>query len=877
MLPTEHQEIMVLARQAAPEAGRQALSPALFRALGEQFGGRWPQEGRPGIRIFFPGLGPALSFARTLGLTARQSGVERMCLFMLPHAGKSGDEQEEIPLPAGIPPELERPGAIIAAATLRPALEAAGAAFALAELKAEEGAAWLAIPAEGSLADKGPDGLQDANFFLSLWRKGVPQLLAGYLVAAWSFLQFAEWILQRYQLSPHWVDVLLGFFAAMIPSVALFSLYREKLQSGKAPWLPRLALPVNLAVAGLALALIFRGTDLGAVTQTLTLTNEYGQSLERTVIKEDFRKRAAVFHFAPEQDGDTTGLWQSVGIPLALYLDLTQNEYLYIDQFYGLSPAEKVLSGMLRYAEQMNFTYLLTGSFRQKNGQFAITSRIYNTRRGSLAREISLEGPDFFQLLDSASLMIRRGLGLSEQQIRAYQDLSLQDMITHRLECYRRAAMGVLDYENELPWLESAIAEDSTSVLPYYFKATSLFEQQKGLSQAREAIAAARRHSARLPAIFELIVRYEYYNIRQEPEKALPLLEIQAELQPNNLVLLEQLAFSYLKYNRHDKALATFQQLSRLSPGNLSLRSYAGSMFLNQGQYDEGIDWIRRAIADAPGFWRHYAVLGELNLFKKDYEKAREAFQKAIALNSSKDQPMSRILESIDYLEQHPLPLPDVAGYIGQYRDNASEARAWASELNGALFIKNAYSGGLLTYPLGESHFISFDGEIDNRFYRDENGRVYLYVNRFANREEEYYWKQDGLIRNMEEAIRNRRYENAADLCRRARAAHPKHFYLELYARFLDYQLQQKEKAPQTLAGSYGPHQVLFDGQEWSYQRHGEPQLQMLPLSSSRFMFPAQYERMLEVGWQGEKVAALRLMKYDVPSGEWKVVEEWRR
>ena len=38
------------------------------------------------------------------------------------------------------------------------------------------------------------------------------KFLAAYLVAAWTFLQFIDWILNRYNVSPHWVDILLWFF-----------------------------------------------------------------------------------------------------------------------------------------------------------------------------------------------------------------------------------------------------------------------------------------------------------------------------------------------------------------------------------------------------------------------------------------------------------------------------------------------------------------------------------------------------------------------------------------------------------------------------------------------------------------------------------------
>ena len=37
------------------------------------------------------------------------------------------------------------------------------------------------------------------------------KFFAAYLVAAWTFLQFVDWVLNRYNISPHWVDIYCGF------------------------------------------------------------------------------------------------------------------------------------------------------------------------------------------------------------------------------------------------------------------------------------------------------------------------------------------------------------------------------------------------------------------------------------------------------------------------------------------------------------------------------------------------------------------------------------------------------------------------------------------------------------------------------------------
>ena len=53
------------------------------------------------------------------------------------------------------------------------------------------------------------------------------KFLAAYLVAAWTFLQFVDWALIRYSISPHWVDILLWLFIGIIPSLAIYLFHQE--------------------------------------------------------------------------------------------------------------------------------------------------------------------------------------------------------------------------------------------------------------------------------------------------------------------------------------------------------------------------------------------------------------------------------------------------------------------------------------------------------------------------------------------------------------------------------------------------------------------------------------------------------------------------
>ena len=77
------------------------------------------------------------------------------------------------------------------------------------------------------------------------WQKTL-QFLAAYLVAAWTFLQFVDWALIRYKISPHWVDILLWVFIGIIPSLIIYLNNRERINNKILKLREKIILPVNI-------------------------------------------------------------------------------------------------------------------------------------------------------------------------------------------------------------------------------------------------------------------------------------------------------------------------------------------------------------------------------------------------------------------------------------------------------------------------------------------------------------------------------------------------------------------------------------------------------------------------------------------------------
>ncbi len=55
--------------------------------------------------------------------------------------------------------------------------------------------------------------------FKELFHRRVPHFLAAYLAASWGVIEALDWLIERYALSPHLVDLALVALLSMIPTV----------------------------------------------------------------------------------------------------------------------------------------------------------------------------------------------------------------------------------------------------------------------------------------------------------------------------------------------------------------------------------------------------------------------------------------------------------------------------------------------------------------------------------------------------------------------------------------------------------------------------------------------------------------------------------
>ncbi|MEO0341651.1 MAG: adenylate/guanylate cyclase domain-containing protein, partial [Bacteroidota bacterium] len=202
-----------------------------------------------------------------------------------------------------------------------------------------------ALNTEGLSIPAVPEEIQEKeqNAIQSKWRQAL-QILLGYLVGTWTFLQFFDWMITRYKISPYWTDILLWTFIGVIPSVLLYFLYRERINQGIIHRREQIFFGINLLLVAVPLSYAYRGTDLGSVVKTVTFMDADGKKVTEEVIKNDFRQEILIFEFEQEQGPDSTK-WISRALGSCIPGDMNQNKYLNVLRRGGTKDIREKVEG----------------------------------------------------------------------------------------------------------------------------------------------------------------------------------------------------------------------------------------------------------------------------------------------------------------------------------------------------------------------------------------------------------------------------------------------------------------------------------------------------------------------------------------------------
>jgi tetratricopeptide (TPR) repeat protein/TolB-like protein len=609
----------------------------------------------------------------------------------------------------------------------------------------------------------------------SLLARRVPQLTGIYLVASWGLLEFVDWAVDQYALSPVLTNFVVTLLVLLLPMVVVLAWRHGAPGADRWTRIDGAAIGLNLAAAAGILFVAFSGQELGAATTVKVVEDEAGNTVERVVPKAAFRRNVLLYDFDNES-GDPELDWLRTGIVIGVSFDLFQDLFmtcLTVDDAgtvrerlaeAGFDLTDNIpLSLKREAAERRSVGHFMGGAVRTDGDTLVIETRLYETRNARLVATRTYRGTDPLELADRISVDFRRDLGIPDWQIEESVDLPAAELLTHSPDAFRSfSKVLVATRSNDLvaarSLAEEAVARDSTFALAHLW--VSIIALLSGdQAAAGTLMAEATRHAYRLPERARLsvqVVDQLYY--KQDPEAAIRAARYWTEIYPQDAEARRQLAGIYASTGDMDGQLAQYRALLAIDSADVGTMRQMASVFRAREEYDSAFVYYEHLGDRRPTDIRTRLDIAGTLLSLVKYAEAREELERARV--AAPDEP--DVLNQLARLDMREGRYEDAARRVEQMTSlgRTPQERHASVGLEETLYyergqfarLEDAYRRRLATLAEYQSP-IDVVGQMDNSelfIYAAEGGR------------EAYALQQIDSLRNSVEAPWNLELELAA-------------------------------------------------------------------------------------------------------------------
>lgn len=493
-----------------------------------------------------------------------------------------------------------------------------------------------------------------------LRERRVFQFVSAYVVGSWGLVQFVTFLEGRLMLSPHLVNLLSVGLITLLPSVAVMAWCHGRPGADRWGRAEKVSIPVNVVAAAVLLFILFDDKDLGAVTETVEVRDETGAVSERIVPKSQYRRRAMIYYF--ENAGDPADDWLRQGLSTAVAIDLNQDPW--ID---GEVPAGRVATlrrvgypdglGLTRplmrkIARDSHVPRFVTGSFARGPQGLTLALDLHDTDTGRMTSH-ELGPAEVYELVDEASLLLRREFGLPAGHLETQEDLPVADVLTEDLEAFRGLVEAMMhlvhanDWQAAGPPLAEAVERDPGFALAHFMRYAVLItngDEAGSHAAMEEAMDNLYRLSER--SQFQVKAVY-YFNVEQDPDKTRAILDMWTRLYPNDVAAYGQVA-AFAQLRGDDAAtVSALEKILELDPDRREVLTMLADHHATKGRSAEAAALLERYAAENPNDARSFTQLADLHLEFGRLDQAREALEQALLIEPDRTGTL-RQLASID-------------------------------------------------------------------------------------------------------------------------------------------------------------------------------------------------------------------------------------
>jgi len=469
------------------------------------------------------------------------------------------------------------------------------------------------------------------------------QFVSAYVVGSWGLVQFVTFLEGRLLLSPHLVNLLAIGLVTLLPSVVVMAWCHGRPGADRWGRAEKVSIPTNVIAAAVLLFVLFADKDLGAITETVEIRDEHGAVSERVIPKSDYRRRTLIYYF--ENDGDPADDWLRQGLATALAIDINQDTWVDVEVPAGRA-ANLRRAGhadgldlprplMRKLARETHLPHFVTGSFARGTGGITLELVLHDTETGRVSSTHELGPAGVYNLVDEASLLVRRELGVPAGHLETQEDLPVADLLTEDLVAYHSLIDGMMFMIHDNDWqaaaapLTRATELDPGFALAHFLRFAVLMTNGD-LDGAHTAMDQAMDNLYRLSERAQFQVKAAYYfNVKQDPERTKAVLDMWTRLYPNDVAAYGQVA-AYAQLRRDDAAtVAALEKILAIDPTRYEILPMLADHHAERGDFDAAADLLERYAAANPTDVRSFTQLSELYLDFGRLDEARAALEQA--------------------------------------------------------------------------------------------------------------------------------------------------------------------------------------------------------------------------------------------------------
>jgi hypothetical protein len=692
------------------------------------------------------------------------------------------------------------------------------------------------------------------------------QFFAAYLVAAWTLLQFVDWVLNRYSISPYWVDLLLSIFIGVIPSLIIYLYHQERINNKILKLREKIIFPLNVLLIMVVTYFGFGNSDLGATTKEISYTNDAGELQTQTITKEEFRVNLPIFNFESKTQ-DSTKFWMNNVINDLLLYDLAQDK--------NISP--RTMGTVTNITSKVNSAdgfsdYFIDGEFDIKDSVYSLTPIIHNSKNGKELNRQTFTGTDFFDLIDDVSIYVRDNVGIMEEMRDQYIDMDVKDFFTTSLDALKEFYFGRHD---------NATAIDPSFAISYYIKSVnSTFYSQSHLEEQYQ-IDRAYENRGKLPLQLQLkilIQRHIAYNHWKEAEE---LVKLQLEIDPNDTVFSNLLYTIYSETRNLDEFLkiteARFNE--QLIPNAYSVFQYRQALLVN-GKYDKVIDMVNKYELLLPNNNSVFPFKTEALILNGNLEKAKDNHNKTMLIHPDNGYVNDLFQEAIAY-QNNDAYTNDYSRFYGKFRSARAEQVVDYFEYDNRFLSYS--SNQIIDFVVISApnkvifHYPNNSISVEHEFQKNTVGTIFRIKNiqyySYKNPETFWYYKEDDLIRKADSLLQSANYEEAEVAYIEAISNHPEHFYLKDALEHINYikntDASILSKQYEAIDGTYGDRKFWLENGKLYYKLGLNFKKELLPISKTRYITLSSYWTHFEFENLDDNIITSFAWEYNHETMEW--------